>query len=190
MLPHKTILYLNPNPEGEQFKRSTTFADGLNQAAETFRRRFKITTPGMRRPYWREDPQVGDSTFTLPQVVEILQTIEDFRTQAAILQGSRDLGAHLFCALLRAVGVEARLVCSLQVLPFSGVAPGENPKKQGKEYIVMSEYETPGSSADTRGNTPATRNPSTPARSLGRPQFKPRTAASSRPSSRSGMSFP
>lgn len=34
------------------------------------------------------------------------------------LSGSQDLGNQLFCALLRSVGVEARLVCSMQPLPF------------------------------------------------------------------------
>ncbi|KAI5298881.1 hypothetical protein KEM55_002821, partial [Ascosphaera atra] len=43
-------------------------------------------------------------------------------TRATTMQGSRDLAAQLFCAMLRGVGVEARLVCSLQVLPFSGEA--------------------------------------------------------------------
>ena len=44
--------------------------------------------------------------------------LSDFRDAAAALQASRDVGAQLFCALLRSVGVEARLVCSLQLLPF------------------------------------------------------------------------
>jgi xeroderma pigmentosum group C-complementing protein len=38
------------------------------------------------------------------------------------LQGSRDVGAQLFCALLRSTGLEVRLACSLQPLPFSTVA--------------------------------------------------------------------
>jgi xeroderma pigmentosum group C-complementing protein len=46
---------LNPNPALPQFTRSTTFADGLKQAAEAFRQRYKITAPGMRRPYWIEN---------------------------------------------------------------------------------------------------------------------------------------
>lgn len=45
--------------------------------------------------------------------------LSDFRTAARILKGSRDLGAQLYCALLRSTGLEARLVCSLQPLPFS-----------------------------------------------------------------------
>ena len=44
--------------------------------------------------------------------------LSDFRDIAATLRGSRDVGAQLFCALLRSVGVDARLVCSLQLLPF------------------------------------------------------------------------
>lgn len=39
------------------------------------------------------------------------------------LKGSRDLGAQLYCALLRSVGVDARLVCSLQPLSFSTGGP-------------------------------------------------------------------
>jgi len=50
--------------------------------------------------------------------------LADFRRAAQSLQGSVDIGAQLFCALLRAVGVEARLVCSLQVLGFAAAADG------------------------------------------------------------------
>ena len=48
---------------------------------------------------------------------------DDFVAAAKTLQGSRDVGAQLFCALLRAVGVEARLVCSLQPLSVLTSAP-------------------------------------------------------------------
>ena len=44
--------------------------------------------------------------------------LSDFNDAAKTLKASRDVGAQLFCALLRSVDVEARLVCSLQVLPF------------------------------------------------------------------------
>lgn len=44
----------------------------------------------------------------------------DFRTATAALEGSRDTGAQLFCAVLRAAGVDVRLVCSLQLLHFAG----------------------------------------------------------------------
>ena len=44
--------------------------------------------------------------------------LSDFRDAATTLQASRDVGAQLFCALLRSIGVDARLVCSPQLLPF------------------------------------------------------------------------
>ena len=43
----------------------------------------------------------------------------DFREAAIQLEGSRDTGAQLFCTILRDIGVEARLVCSLQPLPLT-----------------------------------------------------------------------
>lgn len=43
----------------------------------------------------------------------------DFRAAARSLEASRDTGAQLFCALLRSADVDARLVCSLQPLPFT-----------------------------------------------------------------------
>lgn len=42
----------------------------------------------------------------------------DFRDTAHSLRSSRDTGAQLFCAMLRSAGADARLVCSLQPLPF------------------------------------------------------------------------
>lgn len=47
----------------------------------------------------------------------------DFREASKKLQGSRDVGAQLFCALLRSLGVRARLVCSLQPLSFTSAGP-------------------------------------------------------------------
>lgn len=44
---------------------------------------------------------------------------EDFRTAAKKFEGSRDTGAQLFCALLRSAGLDTRLACSLQPLPFT-----------------------------------------------------------------------
>ncbi|KAL1954317.1 hypothetical protein VTO42DRAFT_1391 [Malbranchea cinnamomea] len=189
ILPKHIIMLLNPKPEMSQFTRSTTFADGLKQAAETFRRRFKITAPGMRRPYWLQNPQTAKDSSVLPEGVEILQSKGDFRAQAMALQGSRDLGAQLFCAMLRGVGVEARLVCSLQTLPFSGVAKGERPENCGKEYIVLSESEAASSGADTRSNTPTTQSPATPVRRLGQPQFSSRPLTTPKPGSRLGHPF-
>jgi xeroderma pigmentosum group C-complementing protein len=65
--------------------------------------------------------------FKLAEDAESHEGIEDFRTAAHTLKGSRDTGAQLYCALLRSAGVEARLVCSLQPLSFSASGKGTMP---------------------------------------------------------------
>ncbi|KAK7417331.1 hypothetical protein QQX98_004608 [Neonectria punicea] len=49
---------------------------------------------------------------------EWINTLEDFRQLARSCEGSRDVGAQLFTALLRGLGIEARMVASLQTLGF------------------------------------------------------------------------
>ena len=64
----------------------------------------------------------------------------DFRETAQQREASRDVGAQLFCALLRAVGVDARLVCSLQPLPFSSVAKGKPmPPARPQVYVAVAQ---------------------------------------------------
>ncbi|KAL8894583.1 MAG: hypothetical protein Q9207_008470, partial [Kuettlingeria erythrocarpa] len=62
----------------------------------------------MSRAYWADDPdkipsQPPSSDLELPMQKP------DFIECARNLQGSRDVGAQLFCALLRSAGVETRL---------------------------------------------------------------------------------
>lgn len=65
----------------------------------------------------------------------------DFRNAARTLQGSRDVGAQLYCALLRRAGVRARLVCSLQPLPCVSGAPTIPKPKAGKSPAKPSKRE-------------------------------------------------
>lgn len=60
--------------------------------------------------------------------------ISDFRKAAVSFEGSPDTGAMLFCAFLRSLGVDARLICSLQPLPFAGAqpTPASSANDQGK----------------------------------------------------------
>ncbi len=58
-----------------------------------------------------------------PDDAETIYEKSDFQEAAKKLKGSRDLGAQLFCALLRSADVETRLVSSLQPLSFNGGGP-------------------------------------------------------------------
>ena len=77
----------------------------------------------------------------LPLDLDLPMHKVDFREVAVKLEGSRDIGAQLFCALLRSTRVDARLVCSLQPLPFTGTAKGSTPLK-AKPAIIVSYPET------------------------------------------------
>lgn len=91
------------------------------------------------------------------------------------MSGSRDFGAQVFCAMLRSVGVEARLVCSLQVLPFTGVARGMI-SVEPKPMIVVSEdgqveSSTPSADLSKPASRSTTAAPPSKVRRLGRPSF-------------------
>jgi xeroderma pigmentosum group C-complementing protein len=171
LLTKQIISFLNPKETMSQFTRSTTFIDGLKQACEAFSRNFKTTSPGLRRPHWAEDPMdLKHRAESIMRDAETIASRDDFRRQAKTFRGSRDFGAQMFCALLRSAAVEARLVCSLQVLPFSGVAKGMSPMKPKREYIVISSDDHTSSSDDRTRTQSNTTPPKT--RRLGQPQFK------------------
>ena len=54
LLSNRTLSYLNPDEKHSQFQRSRSFIDGLKQASETFREKFRITSRGMSRSTWAE----------------------------------------------------------------------------------------------------------------------------------------
>ncbi|KAK4100507.1 Rad4-domain-containing protein [Parathielavia hyrcaniae] len=122
LLPQKTVSALVPRASLNQFGRSESLKKGLQEAKELFKREFSITERGLWRALWAEDEEELKS-YQLPDDMESTLDKSDFLEAAKTMQGSRDVGAQLFCALLRSVGVEARLVCSLQPLPFVPGAP-------------------------------------------------------------------
>ncbi|KAJ5669714.1 hypothetical protein N7462_010784 [Penicillium macrosclerotiorum] len=179
MLHKRVVALLNPDETKPQFTRSTTFIDGLNQAGDIFNRRFQVTKPGLKRAHWAEDQtQLRQRIQSIMSDAEVFLSKEDFLSQAKIMQGSRDFGAMLFCSLLRAVAVEARLVCSLQTLPFSGTVKDMTPSKMAPQYIVVSSDDHETSTDERRKASGAPLTP-TRKRRIGRPQFTTRPAQAS-----------
>ncbi|MCJ1282352.1 hypothetical protein MMC26_001675 [Xylographa opegraphella] len=135
LLPKKTLSYLEDDESQSQFQRSRSFIDGLQQASEIFRAKFKITARGMSRSYWAEDAEhLAESD--IPTDIDLPISKSDFREAAAEMQASRDVGAQLFCSMLRSTGIEARLVCSLQPLPFTATIKGTTPVKPKPAFTV------------------------------------------------------
>jgi xeroderma pigmentosum group C-complementing protein len=105
-----------------------------------WRRRFTVDRPGLRKNGYKEMARFeeekvaegekflfttgrfgrdGEEVWTVFQNRgERVESLEDFKTMAKECRGSRDTGAMLFTALLRALGFEVRMVFSIQPLGF------------------------------------------------------------------------
>ncbi|KAJ5112604.1 Rad4 beta-hairpin domain 1 [Penicillium argentinense] len=90
-----------------------------------WKKQFRITAPGLRKHGYRPVPSLEAITADFRNEEhdprrhgERIANLEEFRSIAEKMQGSRDVGAQLFTALVRALGIEARLVANLQPLGF------------------------------------------------------------------------
>lgn len=54
LLSSRTFSYLNPDEKQSQFQKSRSFIDGLKQASDAFREKFRINSRGMSRSTWAE----------------------------------------------------------------------------------------------------------------------------------------
>lgn len=84
-----------------------------------WQKKFRIIYKGASKPHWHDAQALGIILTQPPKDREPPMKKEDFLAASVNLVGSRDLGAQLFCALLRSTGVTCRLVCSLQPLSFT-----------------------------------------------------------------------
>jgi xeroderma pigmentosum group C-complementing protein len=103
----KVAQYLTPGSNLSQFGQSHSLKNGLRQAGDLWKGKFEITERGLRQALWAEDPeQLQD--YELPDDLESCHDREEFHEAAKTLSGSRDVGAQLYCAMMRGVGVRAR----------------------------------------------------------------------------------
>ena len=146
----KILTNLVPNPDLTQYSASKRFIDALNDLKIMWSKRFKVTAQGMSKPKWAESGAEVRPSSDFDELDSPMDK-DDFRAAARTLQGSSDVGGQLFCALLRGIGIETRLVCSLQELPFASAAQPSTPHKpsQVPKIIVMDPYNK------SSGNSPA-----------------------------------
>ena len=97
----------------------------LKVLAAYWRKRFTITSPGLRKQGYKalavleeELASYKDDKHDPERHGERMRSIEDFKKLAKSSKGSRDVGAQLFTTLIRGLGIEARLVASLQPIGF------------------------------------------------------------------------
>lgn len=104
-----------------------------------WRKKFTITAPGLRKQGYKPLSQLEAEIKSFQNDPhnpedhgERIQNLAEFRDLAKECQGSRDVGAQLFTALLRGLGLEARMVASLQPLGFGWSKTEEASTKQRK----------------------------------------------------------
>lgn len=103
----------------------------LKVLASYWKKRFIITAPSLRKQGYksladldREVSSFKHDEHDPEKHGERLASVQQFRYLATICKGSRDVGAQLFTTLIRGLGIEARLVASLQPIGF-GWGKGE-----------------------------------------------------------------
>jgi xeroderma pigmentosum group C-complementing protein len=155
LVSRKTISSLHPPDSKSQADRTRSFNRGIEEVCALWRGLWRTTAQGMRKAVWRD-------TIDLAQELESAEgpiDLESFKAAAKSRKGSRDLGTQLFCALLRSVAIDTRLVCSLQVLPFSAAAKGMTPEKPKPEYAYASRQDYGSSSSTSRSKSSITDSP-------------------------------
>jgi xeroderma pigmentosum group C-complementing protein len=97
----------------------------LKHIASYWKKRFQIVAPGLRKRGYKNVMELdkemrafAEDPNNASRFGERIASLEEFRNAAKKCAGSRDLGAQLFTALLRAIGIEARLVVSVQPTGF------------------------------------------------------------------------
>ncbi|MCJ1370769.1 hypothetical protein MMC20_001982 [Loxospora ochrophaea] len=118
----------------------------LKTLVRYWKKRFRITAPGLRKHGYKslailenEIASFQNDEHDPEEHGERIADIEEFRQCARACEGSRDVGAQLFTALIRGMGIEARLVASLQPVGF-GWNKGEeaSTKKRKKPHVTAS----------------------------------------------------
>lgn len=113
----------------------------LRALSAWWRKRFQITAPGTRKIGYMETRRCTNLIKGFKQggtsparYGERISDLEWFRLRAQECVGSRDVGAQLFTALLRAIGLEARMVANLQPVGF-GFTKFEDADKEKQDEM-------------------------------------------------------
>lgn len=90
-----------------------------------WKQRFRVRVPGIRKQGYKSLARLDrickahvEDKNNAKEFGERIENLQDFRDCALKCEGSRDLGAQLFTALLRGLGIEARMVANFQCLGF------------------------------------------------------------------------
>ena len=121
-----------------------------------WRKRFTSTAPAMRKQGYKPLRRLRDEIKAwekdqkdVEEHGERVESLQAFRKLAKNCEGSRDVGAQLFVALLRGLGLETRMVANLQPVGFGwSKAEEADPKKTKKKGMQPERVESESESED------------------------------------------
>lgn len=117
ILPLQVVLMFHQDKEKTlDYVKARKFIDGLRTVMLVFAKKFKVTFPGLSRPDWKPSEVTKQS-------IERSVSAARFRRLVRSFQGSRDIQAQGLVALLRSIGINARMVFSVQVPDYKSLRP-------------------------------------------------------------------
>lgn len=126
-----------------------------------WKKRFRVTAPGLRKWGYMSLERLDRLTKAYKEANddpirfgERIASLQDFRRCAQVCTGSRDVAAQLFTALLRGLGLEARMVANLQPLGF-----GWNKLEDAEPEKEASNSKTSPAKPPSAGATPGEATP-------------------------------
>ncbi|KAI4202983.1 MAG: hypothetical protein LQ350_002200 [Teloschistes chrysophthalmus] len=137
----------------------------LKVLAAYWKKRFTITRPSLRKqgykPLHRLESELAsfkNDKHDSEEHGEHIANLRDFRDHAKKCEGSRDVGVQLFVALLRGLGLEARLVASLQPVGFGWnkneeAAPKKKRSAKGKKADILETIDLESASEDPKSRS-------------------------------------
>ncbi|KAK5661184.1 hypothetical protein OQA88_11075 [Cercophora sp. LCS_1] len=115
-----------------------------------WRQRFRVSAPGLRKGGYMSLERLDRFTRAFNQedhdaekFGERIRSVDEFRKCAQECAGSRDVGGQLFTALLRGLGLEARMVANLQPLGFGWTKQEEADPEREPNQMVLPPKEEP-----------------------------------------------
>ncbi|KAI9750452.1 MAG: hypothetical protein M1815_001781 [Lichina confinis] len=122
----------------------------LKNLSYYWRKRFNVAAPGLCKKGYRSAQDLEEEILSFrnhehdhKRHGERIRDISEFREHARQCRGSRDVGAQLFTALLRGLGLEARMVTSLQPIGFGWSKAEETsikPRERGNTRGITSDH--------------------------------------------------
>jgi len=120
-----------------------------------WKKRFAITAPGLRKRGYGSKQALKQQIASFrndehdpEKHGERIRHIEEFRDLARRCEGSRDVGAQLFTALLRGLGIESRLVANLQPSGYGWTKAEQMLPQKGPPPVTEDDYSLDDSETD------------------------------------------